>query len=462
MISHRRIPLACALVAAVCLLAPATSSAGVPGKWTKVTSSVPNITELGLSRTADKKLHVLWVREDGGLVDSVQHSVLSANAKTITGPHQVISWPGGGNNNVALVTMPDGSLRGFFAGLFESEANPLQQILASSTSSDGGNTWSPAQPVSNNTPGGKSTVYGSIGLSAAVQKDGTPVSVWASPGAGYHVGLSPATPDGRYQTGCCVYKSGVGVDAVTGATVIAWQFLESTNGTAWQSIAPLGPRKVPSGSKEAENSARTAISGRIGAPGVYLAYQRGTFLNGIYPAVLNTGSGKLIKFSREKGAKTIGLAPAPGGRMWIFWYANTGGKLQVVAARSNTKMTRFGPIIRLKPPKNTVSIYRVAGEASVGPLDLFALAGGASPANYEWHQRIMPRLTIKCTGKRAKATCKVTDAGDAVKNARVKIGSRSKKTNSRGQATVRAPRGSRKATATKTGYKGASVRVRVR
>jgi len=72
---------------------------------------------------------------------------------------------------------------------------------------------------------------------------------------------------------------------------------------------------------------------------------------------------------------------------------------------------------------------------------------------------VLPRLELsaKKSGKTVRLI--VTDAGDPVAGATVKLGGKSLKTNAAGVATVPAPNGSAKATAARPGYQPATASV---
>lgn len=429
-----------------------SAQAGPPGKWTQATGPHSNIAEIGLARTGDGTLHLLWPSV-AGLAGSANHSSVASDAGSVAGPHPVFSYPGGINQRMSLIAA-DGGLRAFFSGLFSSDSEPLQGLLATATSADGA-AWSvQPTPASNDSPGGKSSIYPAAGLSAALGPANTPIAAWgdSAPGeAGYHFGLESAVGDSRFSTECCVYAPNIGVDSVTGETVLAWQFLHASSGVAYQSISPAGPRSEPPGPSTGNNETRTAITGRIGAPGVFLAYLYGENQFTSIPAVVRTGTTGAIKFTRARGALHLGIAAAPGGRIWVFWVRD---KI-LYATRSNPSVTMFGALAAVKPPAGTTSVYNLAGEGSLGALDLLALA--ETPAGiHNWHQRVLPKLTLAAKAGKGKATIKITDAGDPIKGAKVKVGKKTKKTNGKGVAIFKLKKGKYKAKATKTGYGAAA------
>jgi hypothetical protein len=78
-----------------------------------------------------------------------------------------------------------------------------------------------------------------------------------------------------------------------------------------------------------------------------------------------------------------------------------------------------------------------------------------------WHQQVWPKLSLSGSRSGTKIVFRVTDAGDAVAGATVKVGGRTLKTNASGRATlVRAPSGRVQAAASKAAYTGTTATVR--
>ncbi len=449
----RRAALAGALLALGA--SPAAALAGPPGSWTQVTGlgqADPSTLEASLARSADGVLHVGWVRP-AGAGGSVLHSAISRNARTVRGPDPVYAYAGGLNHDTAIVAAPEG-LRLFFAGLDGGGAT--SGALATSTSRNGGRTWSPAAPASNTTLAAGRPVWGSAGLAAARLVDGNFVSAWGAPGPALHAGLDPAAPDTPLFAGSPV-DPGIGVDSRTGQAIVAANLLDE-DGVAY--AAPGGLRAVIPGSGAAQLQHQVGVTGRIGAPGVFIAYTRGSseFLG--RAAVWNVGAGRGMTLGRT-GDRGVGIAAAPRGRLWAFWFRT--GPDAVYAARSNRRATRFGEIVRVSAPRGTDSLLELAGEGGMGPLDVLLLADrGRGPAN--WHQRILPGLTLTATvAGPGRASFRVTDAGEPVRGARVTLADgRSLVTGAGGTVTFALAGGRARATASKAGYASASAGVRVR
>ena len=430
------------------------SSAGSPGVWTRVTdANGRNIDEVGLSRTNDGVLHVLWTRRKGGLDASIIHTPISVSGKV--GSSSAVLGPFKSAGNPTVVTLPDGKLRVFFPGLGGTNADGG---VKAATAPPSGAQWTRegtrvSSTVSAVSPGG-----------AAVTKDGESIFAYSySFHLAYHVGLDPSVTDTEIQPdqACCDYFPGLATDATAGQTVIAWYSNATNRVGLWaQQILPsAGPRQRVPGSTQGKSSLaidqQTPIAARLGVPGVYIAYCSG------YPTckralLWRTGGGKAVSAGSSADVEDVNIAAAPGGRLWVMWHDGTTNGL--FATRTNKAATRFGPVIAVKPPAGTSEVWKLKGEGSRGPLDVLAsVSTGSSLAT--WHTQVWPALTISARKSSAGVTFLVTDAGDPVAAARVSYGGKKLTTNAKGQTKGAPAKTSTKATATKTGYTPASVKV---
>jgi hypothetical protein len=117
------------------------------------------------------------------------------------------------------------------------------------------------------------------------------------------------------------------------------------------------------------------------------------------------------------------------------------------------------------PPPSTDTIFKTAGDGSLGPLDLLTLVQQKDGSHSTWHTRVLPRLTIaRLSRQGTKLVVSVTDVGDPVAGASVTLGGRHAATDARGRATftLGSGAGSVQAGATRAGYAAASARLRVR
>src|SRR5215211_49298 len=446
-------------VAALTALACAGSAhAGPPGKWTQVTGvggqPDQNILRAGLLRTADGVLHVGWVRTGAGTNATILHSSISANAKTVSGPDTVFGYSGGADQSVALVRAPEG-IRAFFAGL--EPGSGVDRAMASATSANG-QSWSAASATSRSGNASK-PVYTALGLDANVGLDGTFYSAWGDSdpgGGGFHVGLDPGVPDGELPAGLQT-DPGIGVDSQSGQVFLAWNDVD-TQTVAVMGLSPLGSPVTLPNSAAAQLQHEVGTSRRLGAPGVFVAYSRGSNPFTGDPALFRVDTGRARKLTTKDG-ELVSIAAGPSGRLWVFWKKSG----TVFARRSNKAAAKFGATRRIRAPGGTATtIYNLTGEGSKGPLDLLALLDPPSGGVANFHQRILPGLTLKAKKKPGgKTAFKVTDAGAPVAGAKVKVkGDGSKTTGKSGTVTFSLSPGRHRATATKKGYAPAATTLR--
>ena len=459
MIRRTRAAVALALLAATACAA--TAHAGPPGKWTQVTGvggqEDLNTLRVGLARTVDGVLHVGWARNAaGGTSASILHSAISANAKSVSGPDTIISYPGGANQSVALAPF-SGGIRAFFAGLDPSSS--LDRAMATAVSANG-QAWTSFQAASK--PGNiAKPVYAALGLDARMGLDGTPFSAWGDSdptGGGFHIGLNPNPPDGEFPAGTQT-DPGVGVDSQSGQAFLAWNDVDARTVNV-MAISPQGAPATLPNSAAAQLGHRVGATGRMGARGVFIAFTQGTNEFTGKPALFRVDTGKVIRRSKGSGEK-VSVAAAPSGRLWLFWKKRG----TVFAARTNKVATKFGALRKIKVPGGGgATIFDIAGEASRGPLDLLALVDPPSGPLANYHQRILPGLTLKAKHrKNGKTAFKVTDAGQAVAGAKVKVkGDGTKTTGSSGTVAFSLATGKHKVTAKKKGYAVARLTVRVK
>jgi hypothetical protein len=446
-------------VAAAALVASTSAVAGAPGTWTRLPGTVVNYAEPGLARTGDGTLHVVWTRKNGTKAELVHAAVKPSGA---VGSTTVALTGWSSMSHPDLLRMPDGSLRAFFGGIRTVQPNEPNDTMNTATAPAAGTPWT----LQTGNVVQSTTAYATAVAGAALTKDGTPISTWSTtPGVGYHFGTDAADPDVLIKADtCCLYDPDVAVDATTGAAYVAfWSNQKGAPGVFAQAIGPTavkGARVLAPGSVSGGNSlgadGRTPITGRIGAAGVFVVYGQG------YPtfktvAVWRVGGAKPQLVVKADGAKHPNVAPAPEGRLWLVW--DQGGK--VWASRTNRAVTRIGPPSAVSPPAGG-TVYRLNGEGSAGPLDVIANVGGGGQSL--WHQQVWPRLSLQATAfKRASGRTvrfRVTDAGDAVAGAKVKVGGKTFTTDRTGTVVVGfASTAMTTATASKAGYVKATAKV---
>jgi hypothetical protein len=448
-----------ALATVLSLLAvPSALSAptGPPGTWTRITDKTDrNTDEVGLARTGDGVLHVLWRRATGS-TSAIWHTpVTPAGA---AGAASVVLDGFSAADNPDVVVQPDGRLRTFFNGLGDS----LEEGGVVSASA-------PASGVGWTREGARvSSRFGALDwVGAGLTAAGAPVSAYTmSFVLAIHVGLDPAAADVELQPDnrCCDYSPDVATDARTGQTFLAWfSNAEGRSGIWAQQIAPQpGPQLRAPGSAVGGDAIgtdqRTPITARLGAPGVYVAYCGG------YPTckrvlLWRVGAAKPFQVGASPDVEDVHVSPGPQGRLWVAWHEGQHAR-RIFAVRTNTSATCVGPATRVAPPAGTSAIWKTKGDGSLGPLDLFASVSTAGSLA-TWHTRVLPRLTLRATKRKGAVTLIVTDACEPVAGAALRIGGKSRVTNARGRVTLTLGKGRHKATASKAGYAPATISVRL-
>jgi hypothetical protein len=432
-----------ALAALLLLLAASGAEAGRPGVWTRVTEPTgKNIDQVGFARTSDGVLHVVWV-EHAGQKESLWHQGIAADGTLVGAKNAVVSeFDSIGNPD--LVVSGDGSLRVFFGGLGPAPNNALNTATAPANGAEW--TLQPGRAAQD------SAAY-AADVGAGTMKNGTPVSAWGTTfGTRVHVGTNPADADISVQTACCGYFPDVAsADARDQAVVVWYSNASGAAGLFAQAVSaagPVGGKRLLPGSVAGANSlapdGRVVIVARAGG-GTYVGYGAG------YPTYKTVD---LWRFGAARPSITIpaaaagdvSVAASTDGRLWLMWHVGT----TVYATRTNKLATRAGAVVAVKPPSGTTTIWKLDGEGSLGPLDV--LASVTTPGSLAtWHTQVLPKLSLAASGGEV-LHFRVTDAGDPVAGAKVKVGRRTLTTDTAGRAHVDLARGKVSATASAVGY----------
>ena len=454
-------------VAAAAAAALAAAPAGA-APWKQLTASNgSNIDQVSLLRTRDGVLHVAWQHSTGPSTGDLVHTTISPKGRI--GATSPIAGGWTGFENPAIVAAPGGGLRVFFGAIRSITPGDPDDDLETAASADGGRSW--ALTEGSIVPKG-GQAYGSP-VSATTLPDGTPLQAWAGTlGTWVHAGLSPATPIHDYQAPLGHYGYDPGIAAAGQGAMLAW-YSNATGhlGVHAQAVgpdgAPAGPIQAMPGTGDMNVGmiGRTPIAARPGG-GFYVAYATG------YPSLnrvrlWRVGAGSAPVIARTSRDSTAAIAAAPDGRLWVVWMDAHDGRFTVLARRSDPQGKHLGALVRAGAPKRTGSLYRLdASAAAGGGADLFAaVARGVASTVSTWHRRILPGLSLSASrkkapkGRSAAVTFRVTDAGDAVKGARVSAGGTSGRTDRHGKVTLRI-KGGATARATDTGYAPASVHIK--
>lgn len=457
-------------------LAPAALAA--PGDWTQLsqTSSattypeVANISEPTMAWFGST-VQVVWAQKQSSSQEAYLTAALDANGNVTTAATPIVGPWSGVTKNPALISV-GGQRFLSFSGL-----NPGRTGAQYFATAPDATSWT----VSPGSMSETQSAYAAYG-SDAVDNAGTPVWVGnagSTTGIRWHVGTSPTDPapagtDQSYNlSGCCAYNAAAARDAATGAVYAA--FYSNSNATSENGIqvgqilpGAAGWRQAPGSTKvedgrasSSDPSQKVAMVGRPGG-GVFVAYGMG------YPTptsirILNVVTNATLDIPRTKDARSIAMSAEPDGRLWITWREGT----KVKAVHTNAAATRLGAIGTWGAPAGTEYLWKSAIAGTAGGASVVFTATRKNAINV-WHTKIARTLGVSASpatvGRGANVTITVTDAGDPVSGASVKLGSRTGTTNGAGKVTLRAPGsgGTAKIVAKKGAYNPGVGSVRVR
>jgi hypothetical protein len=420
-----------AVLAAAASLTAAAGHAS-PAGWSRISGPTGAGDQLGLARTGGV-LHVIWNR--GARATSIFDTRLSAAGTPVGTSTVATGWDG--NGGLALLAMPDKTLRLFAAGGHTPGLGSSLVGVNTLTAPSAGAPWTLAPGV----VWGGAVANAAGFLGATLTKDGQPVTAWAG---AVHASLDPNAPIVPYQADMA--SSSVVTDAASGAVVLSGVTIAGKGGTFVKQVLPsAGPSVLLPSSLQGRNS---GVSARIGAPGVYVAYT----------------DTKTVRLYRYGGpTKTIASGPydvasvfaGPEGRLWVVWGGSTVG---LYVTRSNRSVTGFEPVQKLALPSGANTVYNVQAEGSAGPLDLFAdvLVGG-NDRGFR-HTHVLARFAIQAhAAAKGKVTVAARDAGDPVAGAALTVAGRHLHTDAKGQATLVLRPGGYTASATAAGYAPAAT-----
>jgi hypothetical protein len=254
----------------------------------------------------------------------------------------------------------------------------------------------------------------------AVLKSGQLVSIWATAAALlFQTGVDPSTqPQVITPPNDPATSPVLAVDQSSGDAVIAYHGA-ATGSVFFRRILPTleAPQAIPQTHLDSPSIA--APSGG----GVYTAYTP----DGTKVWLLRFGGQpKTVPVPKGVQVLTAGIAAGPQGRLWIFY----GNQQNTYVTRTSKGVSCFEPVHRLTSPANSVQYFRLEGEGSAGPLDLFTditVDGRTKDGSY--HQQVQPVLSLVVArqpvrNKKGKVTAlrvtvRVLDACDGVAGATV-------------------------------------------
>lgn len=363
--------------------------------WIKISSDAGfSGASAGLLRTADGRLHVLWPADNNGN-HSLHFSTVSAHGQLLATGAIFSHW---GSIDQYPSLVPDGhGMRAIFDGANGKSGSPYDiGTFYSATAGPSGTKWTLA-------PGSLSHDIPPLTDNAAsTTPSGQPVTAWSEVSSlAYHFGIDshiPAkAPDVKISAG-----PGGGVlnpTLLTSQKVVwdAWfnaSFTTTMGYWAGKLFAGAkGQHKAPgSGGKGLNNNQPlqpVALTARVGG-GIYLAYCVPTkTLTCGHVALWRVGAARAMRVPGSDGDQNskVALAAAPGGHLWVLWYDFHVNVIHAVETNANA--TGFGKVLTIKPPTRLFEFDGLQANASLGPLDIVALAmqqGTASSPAYFFAQ----------------------------------------------------------------------------
>lgn len=431
----------------------ASSSPPQPGHWIVLAASpVPSSGTPAVWLGPDNRAWVLWQRP-AGASHTYDLDILNKDGGIASGPTDIFSAEHWASLSQQPVFVSNGSapLLVFSGG--RGTTGPYSQgcVVGAvpAPSSWKLETWSLSanclNPIS----------------AAAVGRNGVLSAIWPGYGGAhdllYRVGVSttiPATgPDGKIDTSGATGPTGEAADdAGNGDFYGGWaQFFSSPSkddGIYAKNLTTNGPViKAPGTGTNSSNTAGFSALSMTSSnthPGVFLAYCSNA--SPCKVQLWKVGSPKALTPPESADAYTEAVSAGPGGRMWVAWYNESDNRVYVV--RTNKADNRFGPVEAYSTPCFEHGLIALSGGAW-GRLNIALLCIDNSKLQPEMiaTQSIVPlsvspgRATIKNTSAN-KITFKVTDVGDAVPGAVVRVDGHSATTGASGTATITFPKGS--------------------
>jgi hypothetical protein len=442
---RRNIPTAIALASALVLAGfAASASGGPPGTWTQITRAHNGAaSNLGLARAKDGALHVLWAGPARTPFTAIFDTTISRSG-AVGSPKAVVSgWSS--VHPPAAVAAPDGKIHALVSG---QKVNSNTDPFSGLNEAVGPGGWTLGSHAFGTY---QITVPSNADVGVAMLKSGQLVSVWRTATTVlFQTGTDASTQPTNITPPGLAESPVIAVDSRSGEAVVAYR--DSTSGTYFfRRVVPAVAAPVPM--PQAKGLAPT-IAARAGG-GVFSAYTP----DGARVWLLRYGAKpKNVPVPKGTRVLTAGVAAGPDGRLWVYY----GNEQQTLVTRTSRAVSGFEPVQVLRSPPGTVQYFRLEGEGSGGPLDLFAdvtVDGGAKDGSY--HQQVWPELSLSARKSPSSVTVRVSDAGDPVAGARVTgLPGGAKTTGANGTVVVSsAQKGLWALTATKPGYVPARARV---
>lgn len=297
---------------------------------------------------------------------------------------------------------------------------------------------------------------------------------WATGhGINYRIGVSPAIPATTADkhillTNAVASLAGMANDeAGNGHFYVAWAQVfsmpASRDGIYVKDVtAGTAARKAPgTGTASSQTDfpvfAKLAVTSRNIGGGVFIAYCANT--SPCHLELWRVGALKPVPVPSSASAFGVSIAQGPAGRVWVAWYNSVSN--EVFVTRTNKAGTRFGAVESYATPCFEFGLLGLGG-TPLGRLDIGMQCVNKADQSEQFVTQVRPGLTLGVPGPvlagGSSVTIKitVTDAGDPLQGATVKVDGKTATTNAAGQATFHLPAGIKagayKVTAAASGY----------
>jgi hypothetical protein len=424
-----------ALALAAVVLVPAAGAAG--GGEFLTQSQLSNHADPSLLRVGNGVIVAYDVESTGSV------NVIDAGKAT----HTVVSgWPA--VSDPQLVRKPDGTIYLYFGG---STPDLKTQGALRFASIDGGATWS--GPLKTNA----ASTIGDVQASA-LRRDGT--AMFTQDGTGF-INVYQGDNGGSLAnvfSPCCGYDESLAVDTSGLAQLAFWSNATGKSGYLYQLLDDNGAAAgspvnlAAGGDAQAQPGANRIPLVADGAGNTFMAWP-----GAHHVTIAALGAGKLRRrFAiRTAGAPSqLALAVEPdGGKLWVVW---TQGKY-VWATRLRDPAHASAPIVVRTPLPAGRTAYALEAVAFAGRVAPVLNVSGTS-GNTLWQTSLIPALAAHASRK-PKPSVKVRDDIAPVKGATIRAGGKVAHTNAKGVASLVGFKHHARATVTKPGYVGTSVRV---
>lgn len=432
--------------------------------WVDLQDGPTNLTQVAFVRDSGGTLHLV-TRKDSTTSAAYHYQTVSlegvlSGSTTLLSNWAGLTYPG-------IVALSSGQIVVHFSGLRTTDVTDpyAKGVLYRLTSDVSRTTWT-LDPTLYLDP---SSAYASNQNSALSASGAELVVMPGSAGTSAPVGFdyTNLVKVQAQDQSCCTYDANIVTDEATGESVAAW-FSNATalNGRYFQTLFPTkSALSYAPGSANDDFTSANSTDGRMPlvarqGGGVYSAYCAGYIpCSGV--RVWRYNSDSYVDIPDTASSSRVSLAKGPGGRLWAMWMKSS--KLYV--AISDSAVTRFGSPVEVQLPDADSQVFRLSGEGSTGPLDLFASVSRSSGLTTSHYRRIGIPLTVAASIKKAKKggtiKVKVSDLGSPVSGAVVKVGTLFKVTSSKGIAVLKVKKVKRyTGTVTATGYETATFKVK--